>query len=273
MHKDDYWGKRLADRIYEHNMPQMQRKLKKIYKQQEEQIQKAILDLYVSLLEQGELSTTALYQYGRYNQLLREISRITEDAALKQITLIQNTLERAYQEAFQKTSVALGIPAAWGITNTRIMEEVVNANFKGKNFSKRIWDNRNSLESILERQIQDIIGSGMNKDTAVKEVMRTTQTAFHNADRLIRTETMRVINDGQIKSYLAAGRTHGYYIVAKDDRLCKECNKIAKETKASPVRLEEMAAIHHPNCRCTVAPIVNRRKKKIEGRESNASKE
>jgi len=252
----DYWGKRLADKAFDRSSEEMIRELRKIYRSQSQEIQNRITDLYLKMIEDGGISTTNLYAYGRYTELMREINTILQGYGEKEIEIVSGGLESAYREAFGKTSEAFGQTVKWGLQNTYVMEEVVNANLKGANFSKRIWNNRNSLLKNLEKNIQDVVASGQSKDSAIKHIMSIEKASFRNADRLVRTETMRVINDGQKQSFNANGYTHGYYIYSDDDRNCEECARISKESRKSPLLLETMEAVHHPNCRCTIRPIV-----------------
>lgn len=252
----DYWGKRLADKAFDSNSQAMLKELRKIYREQARDIQDKITDLYMKMIEEGGISTTNLYAYGRFTELIREINTILTSYGEKEVKIITGGLEEAFKEAFGKTSETLGQTIKWGLQNTYIMEEVINANIKGANFSKRIWNNRNKLSKILEKNIQDIVASGQSKDKAVKQIMEIEKASFNNADRLVRTETMRVINDGQIQSFINNGYTHGYYVYSDDDRNCEECERKSKESRKNPLPLENMKAIHHPNCRCTVRPVV-----------------
>lgn len=253
---NDYWGKRLADKAFDRNSEGMLKELKKIYRNQTRDIQDKVTDLYIKMIEDGGISTTNLYAYGRYTELVREINTILQSYGEKEIKIVSGGLESAYRETFGKTNETLGQPVKWGLQNTYIMEEVVNANLKGANFSKRIWNNRSSLLKNLEKNIQDVVASGQSKDKAIKNIMSIEKSSFRNADRLVRTETMRVINDGQKQSFTANGYTHGYYIYSDDDRNCEECERISKESRENPLLLDTMDAVHHPNCRCTIRPIV-----------------
>ncbi|MEA5058058.1 MAG: phage minor head protein [Anaerotignum propionicum] len=252
----DYWGKRLADKAFDRSSEDMLKELRKIYRSQSQEIQNKVTDLYLKMIEDGGISTTNLYAYGRSTELMREINTILKSYGEKEIKIVSGGLESVYREVFGKTSEALGQTVKWGLQNTYIMEEVVNANLKGANFSNRIWKNRSSLLKNLEKNIQDVVASGQSKDSAIKHIMSIEKASFRNADRLVRTETMRVINDGQKQSFTANGYTHGYYIYSDDDRNCEECERISKESRENPQLLDAMDAVHHPNCRCTIRPVV-----------------
>lgn len=258
MQNDKYWSQRLADKAYENNSEGMIQELIKIYKRQGQDLKYKIIELYELLWSNGEISTTNLYAYGRYNDLLKEINKILTKYGEQEITVITAGLEQAYKEVFEETSDTLGKEIKWSLQNKEIMQEVVNANFKGANFSTRIWNNKSKLEKTLSKKIQDIVAAGLNKDEAVKAIMKSNNVSFSNADRLVRTETMRVINSGQKQSFTNAGYTKGYYLVAEDDRLCKECKEWERKTKAEPMDLEDMELPMHPGCRCTIIPVVSK---------------
>jgi len=256
MKNDAYWSRRLADKVFESNTNKMYKTLKKSYTQQAQKVKLSIVELYADMLEDGEISTTNLYKYGRYNALLNEFDKHIGNFSKDEIKVMTEALEEVYIETFEKTSNALGNEVQWGLQNKYMMEEVINANFKGKNFSDRIWDNKRNMVKMLGREVQDVVASGKNKDEAIKIMMDKTGTIFNNCDMLIRTETMRVINDGQKNSYINNGYTKGYYIVADDERLCEECLDWEQRTKENPMLLQDMEGVHHPRCRCTIIPIV-----------------
>lgn len=256
MDSKEYWGKRLADKTYKHNSEDMIKQLRKIYRAQAKDIRQRITNLYADMLADGEISTTNLYAYGRYTELIREINKILNKYGEKEEKVINRGLERAYKDVFNRTSESLGKSVKWGLQNTYVMEEVVNANFKGDNYSRRIWRNRDNLAKKIEKNLQDIVASGISKDKAVSEIMRTENSSFANTDRLVRTETMRVINSGQLESYKQNGYTEYYVIVAKDERLCPECMRLDGQTfKIEEARPGENMPPYHPRCRCTVRPV------------------
>lgn len=255
---NSYWSKRLADQLYEKNSQEMLKELRKRYHQASKTMKAVVEDLYFKMLENGgEISTTELYKYGRYTQCMEELKRVIKQLGGREEALMIKQLEIAYKEAFDKTTLGLGSSITWGIQNQQVLEEVVNANFKGANFKTRINTNMNKFLKLLDQEVTNCIASGQSKDIAVKSIMDKTGASFRDSDRLVRTETMRCINAGQIQSYKDNGYTHGYYLVADDDRLCEYCNKRAMETKKNPEVLTTLDSVHHPNCRCTIIPIVD----------------
>ena len=102
--KNEYWGKRLADRAYMHNTAKTLKILRKIYQDQAKEIQYKITELYVNMLEEGGITTTNLYAYGRFTELIREINQILREYGGQEVAIVSGGLEEAYKEAFGKTS-------------------------------------------------------------------------------------------------------------------------------------------------------------------------
>lgn len=254
----DYWESRKVDDIFNKNTDNVIDKLKKIYRKQGREIQKAITDIYITMLEDGGISTTELYKFNRFKNLLDEINAILKSYGEQEIKVISRGLEQATKDIIG--DIAENSNISFTLINKKVIQEIVNTKFKGESFSKRIWKNRDNLGKLIEKNLQNIIASGMNKDKAVTEIMDIHNSSFYNADRLVRTETMRCINSGQVEIYKARGRTYGYYSYSKDKRTCDKCKKLGEETKANPLPLDELEPVHHPNCRCTILPTVELQK-------------
>lgn len=249
----NYWTSRLADKIYESGSEETIKKLRKEYKKASKEIKAAIEDLYFKLLEEGQLTTTELYKYGRYDQCMKEINKIIKELGGREQDLIKLELQNAYKEAFNQTTAGLNGSVSWGIQNQLIMEEVINANFKGANFSDRIWTNKTKLTKLIEKEIMNNVASGQSKDIAIKAIINKTGVAFSDADRLVRTETMRVINYGQINSYKQNGYTQLQILIGHDERTCEDCLKKDKET--IDINSSDIPPFH-PRCRCTAIPVL-----------------
>ena len=254
----EYWESRKIDKIFDQNTDDVIDTLKKIYRRQGREIQKAITDIYIKMLQDGGISTIELYKFNRFNDLLNEINSILKSYGEQEIKAVSKGLEQATRDIIGDISKNSNL--SFNLINEKVIQEIVNTKFKGESFSKRIWKNRDALGKLIEKNLQDIVASGMNKDKAVKQIMDIHNSSFNNADRLVRTETMRCINSGQIETYKARGRTHGYYSYSKDKRTCDKCKKLGEDTKKNPLPLEELEPVHHPNCRCTVIPVVDFKK-------------
>jgi SPP1 gp7 family putative phage head morphogenesis protein len=147
----------------------------------------------------------------------------------------------------------LGVTPSWTILNENMAKQIVNADFKGANFSERIWNNKSKLREHIEKGVIDSVISGQSKDKAVREIKRSFGVGFNDADRIVRTETQRVLNDGQRQTYKDRGYSQVEWLVADDERLCNECMEI----DGVIFNIDEVPAVLHPRCRCTFIPVLD----------------
>lgn len=252
MNNNQYWQVRLSDAIFKKNTKELQKQLIKYYKQASKTIENEIADLYIKMLADGEVSANTLYSFSRYRNLQDKISKEIYKIGKQEIESTQLTLLDSYKEIYLKTNEKLGINADWTILNENFAKEVVNANFKGAKYSDRIWTNKSKLKEQLEKHIVDTVISGRSKDIAVKAIVDRFGVAFNDSDRIVRTETMRVLNDGQKQSYINNGYTKVEWLVEDDDRLCDECSPLDGKI----FDINAVPSIIHPNCRCTFIPVI-----------------
>lgn len=249
-----YWTERKQDIIFNTTVEQQQKAVKKIYSTAQRIIDKDVTELFIKMQEAGEVSTTQMLQQQRYKSLQENIQ--------KQVRRINNIMSEAtetgllgaFKKVYKSTGDLIGLNnKSWSIINEQNAKEIVNGNFKGANFSQRIWTNTQKLKTQLEKSVIDSVTVGRSKDAAVKDMINRFDVSFNDADRLIRTEVQRVLNDGQKAAYKARGYTQIKWIVTKDDRLCKECmsyDRMIFDINGAP-------SVIHPRCRCTCIPVID----------------
>lgn len=252
MNNNQYWQVRLSDTIFKKNTKQLEKQLLKYYKQASKTIENEISDLYIKMLADGEISANTLYSFSRYRNLQEVISKEIYKIGKQEIEATQLTLLDSYKEIYLKTNEKLGIQTSWTILNESIAKEIVNANFKGAKYSDRIWTNKTKLKEQLEKHIVDTVIAGQSKDKAVKAIVDRFGVSFSDSDRIVRTETMRVLNDSQKQSYIDRGYTQVEWLVEDDDRLCDECSPLDGKI----FDINTAPSIIHPNCRCTCIPVL-----------------
>ncbi len=251
--QSDYWQARLSDSIFKKNTKKAEQKIIKYYKQANKTIQSEISDLYVKMLSDGEISANTLYSFSRYRQLQDKIQKELYKLGNKEVETMQLTLLDSYKEIYIKTNKGLGIETSWTILNENFAKELVNSNFKDAKFSDRIWNNKSKLKQHIEKNIVDTVIAGQSKDRAVSKIMESFNVGFNDANRIVRTETMRTLNAGQQQSYIDNGYTRVEWLVEDDDRLCDECEPLAGRI----FDINDVPSIVHPGCRCTFIPVLD----------------
>ncbi len=129
-----------------------------------------------------------------------------------------------------------------------------------------IEENVRTVADNLLKDVARIASEGYQEGLGAKEVARNIRdaglTSVKNAERMVRTETMRVCDVVEKARYTAAGCDGYMSYPTEDDRLCKVCRARATGSEyasaGTPLKIygldEPMALPWHPNCRCTRLP-------------------
>jgi len=253
-----YWQTRLSDNIYKENVKLMEKRLLKVYKSASKSIEIQTIDLYSKMLTAGEISANMMYSENRYKVLQDKINQEIIKIGKAEEKEVAKTLLNTFKQVFTETNKGLGVATEWTILNDNMAKEIVFANFKGAKFSDRIWSNKDALRSKLEKAVIETVVGGRSKDVAVKNIKERFGVGFSDADRIVRTETQRVLNEGQKESYMTNGYTQYQYSAELDERtseICEELDgKIFSFAEASVgVNFPPM----HPNCRSTILPVLD----------------
>ena len=90
------------------------------------------------------------------------------------------------------------------------------------------------------------------------DLITRSNTAYYQAERLVRTETNYALTQGHLNGYKEAG-VKKYEILAKID---SRTSKICKEKDGDIVEIDEGGIVgdnlppFHPNCRTTIIPVI-----------------
>ena len=231
-------------------------KLKIAYQRSLRNLDKSLSDLYLKMLEDGEVSSLTLYKEDRYVNLYNSIAKEVNTLSNAQKSVMYVGLSGAYKDTFEATADALEYN--FSLLSKEQIEKAVAMNWQGRNFSDSIWSEKRKLFSQLNKSIVDTIILGKSKDIAVKVLKDRLGVSFSNADRLVRTETMYIINQGQKDMYVAAGYTQYKILAAIDSRTSEICKR---ENGNVYSFAEAVAGVNYPplhvRCRSTIVPVIN----------------
>lgn len=267
MTNEQYWSKRfdeIAQRRYEISYSQTQDELSKIYQRAGAHIKSKVAALYDKLAETGKLSTTELYNYGRYKALQGDINEELIKLGEKEIDILSEELSKSFEGAFSKTAIDLDkmlvsspkISMDFSLMNPMAVEQIINENWSGEHFSSRIWKNKDKLAQLIKQGIENSVIHGEPKNELVKNIMSEFGKGYSDANRVARSEIMHTINEGQRQAYKQKGYTKLKILVAHD--ACDKCK--AKDGMVIDIDSKKMPPFH-ANCRCTAVPEINSRKK------------
>ena len=139
----------------------------------------------------------------------------------------------------------------------------------GKNFSDRIWGNREKLAAYLNDDLGKMLARGATYDECVKALgERFANVSRRDMYRLVYTEGTFVANESQ--AIVFEQDYDGYAVSCADSKACDVCLRLQSEQAENPVPYaERKPGVNfpplHPRCRCTAGPSVRDWDEWIEG--------
>ncbi len=162
----------------------------------------------------------------------------------------------------QEPTTAQVIPAF----NTRVVREIMETPWSGKNYSKKVWDLSNNFEQKLEEVLTrgliqgkhpDVIarefrGAGFGKERRNKDGSMRKGGIAWSAEALIRTEAANLIEQAQLNSYTEFNTERYVFMTSKDYKVCDTCQELeGKDFAVEEAKTSVNYPPMHPICRCT----------------------
>lgn len=158
--------------------------------------------------------------------------------------------ENEYLAEFKRQAGILGNSAVNAVSR---MRAILDADFYGQNFSRRVWG-RNGLQANMQKDVfsslarifTDMDGFKQERQRLAKKY----NTSQSNAQRLLKTEIARINADTELMMLKENNFTHLIYVA--ESGACDICKPLDK--KAIPINKAEKGVNMypmHPNCRCS----------------------
>lgn len=221
----------------------------------EDYIQKSELDN--KLLR--ELNTLAMKsRIGRldklYGEILLELAKMAEGYDDKLTDYLKTSLTDNYYHTTFDICKGLNILLPVSILDTETVEDIIKTPWSGKQFSKRIWNNTDTLAKVLKQEISNAMIRGVNSREMAQVISKKMDSSYKQAMTLVRSELNYVNNQSSLKSIKDAGGKKYRFIATLDSRtsmICRQMDGTIHETKKG-VPGTNMPPMH-PRCRSTIA--------------------
>lgn len=216
----------------------------------------------------NNLSPQGLELLERYNvkirtnrlQLLdRNIELETIALADKEDELLKSKLTKEIGDEYRKQAGILGETVPSPEQLNRLSKTLIEADYKGTNFSNRIWANQKELQDGLEQVIERTLIQGKNPREGARDlrglVNKAIKSKRYAAERIAITESARIQDQTQRKAFDEYGIKE-YEWVAEPDA-CEECAGYNGQIfKLNDSYAPAVPA--HPFCRCSAAAHLDR---------------
>ena len=253
MKNNSYWEKRLANDLWNtyNDTSKYQKELIEIYKKATDEILEELYRIASKYEENGVISRSEFYKAEHLKRMEKGFNDVLKGLGEKIENKGSKIILNAGEDVVKKTGKSLGIDINY---NEDLAKKLMQTEWKGSNFSKRIWRNSKKLEKELNTQVKKGILTGKPTAQIAMELNKSMGSGLSNSARLIRTETMHHMNDINLAHMKNSGISKVKEIVTLDERTsstCKVHNNKIHDIDKSPI------LPRHPNCRCVLVPYVD----------------
>ena len=258
----DYWRQRAinnqnkAERLSGSYIQRQAAYYKKAHKRIEQRLDSLLADMGAGVIP----SRTELWRMVKYTNLKQEIEKQTKIIGRLQMEDIDEIANRVYEETVGLSLRDFRGDGKFNTTSAEQTKQILNAAFEDVSYSQKVWggttvgaritNNSEVLAQRINKDLVDMICLGKNPDSIKQALSIDFETAYHNADRLIRTEANHIYNAAAKDSYKAAGIQRVEFFPEPD--CCEDCAEYKGIYDIDNVPLLPI----HPNCRCCYIPIV-----------------
>lgn len=115
---------------------------------------------------------------------------------------------------------------SFGHVSARVINQVINSRWSGKNYSERIWGNTQALAQGLKEELLINLVTGRTNREAAAIIANKFAQGSSNARRLVRTESNYVSTELNFKAYEECGIEEYQYLATLDLRTSKICREL-----------------------------------------------
>ncbi|MCD5001190.1 minor capsid protein [Enterococcus saccharolyticus] len=249
--KPTYWQERLQNPLYQaYNQNELAtREWLNVYEQAKKEIEAELFDAYRKINVEKPLISD-FYRYNHLQKIEQQIDQSIMQLGVHEEDFTTGVLKHATELGTRVVNNVLEAP----MLNKRAIDTVIKYPWHGANYSDRIWTNKAELIASMKSELTNGIIQGKSIYQVAGAMEERLNVGKSKTQRLVRTEYMHALNQGQIESYKAAGYAKLRWSATMDDRTSDICRK--RNGKEYPIdQLPDIPA--HPNCRCTFVPVID----------------
>ena len=167
--------------------------------------------------------------------------------------LLSETFTREYRESLLEAGVRKTL-----IPIKQVEAAILIPTF-GRHFSDNVWRNKDNIVAFVNSEVRKGLVTGQDVRETAKILQLQEAVAYHQAERLVRTENCAARTQGTLNGYKNSGTVNAVEIlVANDERMCPDCGSRA----GTVIQLDKAVMGNnippfHCNCRCCILPVID----------------
>lgn len=217
----------------------------------------AINGTWVKQLE----NASARFHISRLEALKLQTQQSIEVMFGNQLDSIDSTMRNVYKSGYYHTAYEIqkGMGVGWDFSalDDKQISKVINKPWAvdGKNFSERIWGNRQKLVNELNNTLTQNIILGKDPQKAIDEIARKMNTSKTNAGRLVMTEEAFFSSAAQKDCFTELDVEQFEIVATLDSHTSDICRGMdGKHFPMSEWKVGVTAPPFHVHCRSTTVP-------------------
>lgn len=206
-------------------------------------------------------NASARYHISRLEALKLQMQQSLEVMFGNQLDSIDSAMRNIYTSGYYHTAfeVQKGMGVGWDFAtlDDKTISKVINKPWAtdGKNFSERIWGNRQKLVNELNSTLTQNIILGKDPQKAIDAIAHKMNTSKNNAGRLVMTEEAFFSSAGQKDCFTELDIEQFEIVATLDSRTSEICQEMdGKHFPMSKWEVGVTAPPFHVWCRSTTVP-------------------
>lgn len=185
--------------------------------------------------------------------------------------LLKNTYEDSYYKGIYESQMSFGnINYDFARLDEDELNKVLQSNWAGSNFSKRIWGSSvDKLPETLTKSLFNGIALGFDRKRLVKMARVNLQNhSIYQIHRLVITEAAHIAEQARLDSYRDSGVEKYKFVARLESHTCSTCGSLDGQVfEVDEAVSGKNHPVMHPYCRCTTA-IHNERVEALRKRKN-----
>ncbi|MDD2584990.1 MAG: minor capsid protein, partial [Bacteroidales bacterium] len=190
-------------------------------------------------------------------QIRQQVELITARRLTSMAKVAEEIMHEGYYKSIYEIQKGFGISDYFNVLDEKTVENTISKPWTpdGKDFSERIWGDRDKLVAELEKELTHSFIRGDAPDQAINNIARVMNTSKKHAGRLVMTESAYFASASRVQAYKELG-VEEYRVSAtldlKTSKICQEMD--GKVFKISEYHPGVTANPFHPWCRTSTIP-------------------
>lgn len=259
-----YWHQRIDSELQSIYTDELKRnvKLQQVYQRAYENMDREMAVFIKKYGEEGVISRPDYYAFNRNLELIDGFKVQLQKVGIQETSFIEKSLINSYKQAYkaigQDLNIILDKTRKWNNVPPQNLERALNLNIQDKNWSKRIWDNKEKSIQRIQETLEDSISQNMSYDKASKLLQERMNVSYNDADRLVSTEMNHIITEAEFDAFKEQGVRRYEIIAVMDERTTEICQNFdGKVFSLEEKKTGINAPPFHVRCRTTIAPEVD----------------